>query len=106
MDADLKTVTLEIPGGLVENGESPLEAAKKELRQETGYEAAEWIELGSVHPNPAIQSNSCFSFVAKGAHNVGELELDEREDIIVLATGSGPPIREGSITHSLILGVL
>jgi ADP-ribose pyrophosphatase YjhB (NUDIX family) len=102
----LKTVTLEIPGGLVENGESPLEAAKKELRQETGYEAAEWIELGSVHPNPAIQSNSCFSFVAKGAHNVGELELDEREDIeVVLKPLAQVPrlIREGSITHSLIL---
>jgi len=102
----LKAVTLEIPGGLVENGESPLQAAKKELRQETGYEAAEWIDLGSVHPNPAIQSNSCFSFVAKGAHSVGDLELDEREDIeVILKPLAQVPqlIREGSITHSLIL---
>jgi len=102
----LRAVTLEIPGGLVDNGNTPLEAAKKELREETGYEARRWIDLGSVHPNPAIQSNRCYSFVAEDAYKVGSLDLDDKEDIeVVFRPLEQLPslIADGVITHALIL---
>ena len=101
-----KEVTLEIPGGLVENNDTPLVAAQKELREETGFEAAVWKELGFVHPNPAIQSNKCYFFLARGAHKVGDLDLDEKEDIMVeLRSLREIPdlIERGGITHALVL---
>ena len=101
-----REVTLEIPGGLVENNDSPLEAAHKELREETGFEASEWIDLGYVHPNPAIQSNVCHTFIARGARKVGELDLDDKEDIVVdIRRLDDIPhiIKNGEITHALVL---
>ncbi len=101
-----RSVTLEIPGGLVENNDTPEEAAVKELREETGYQTSEMIPLGSVHPNPAIQDNQCYTFLAKDVFLAGEQQQDEKEDIEVLIRPiSEIPrlIREGEITHSLVL---
>ena len=99
-------ITLEIPGGLVEETDTPEEAALRELFEETGYRATETISLGAVHPNPAIQNNQCYTFLAKDVFPAGEQHQDEREDIEVLLRPlkSIPRlIREGEITHSLVL---
>ena len=53
----IKEITLEIPGGIVEKGDAPIETARKELSEETGYRSAEMILLGDVHPNPAGRSS-------------------------------------------------
>ncbi|MFH1935049.1 MAG: NUDIX hydrolase [Pseudomonadota bacterium] len=101
-----RSVTLEIPGGLVENNDTSEEAAVRELREETGYQTSEMIPLGSVHPNPAIQNNRCYTFLARDVFLAGEQQQDDKEDIeVMLRHISEIPrlIREGEITHSLVL---
>lgn len=101
-----RDITLEIPGGLVEEGDSPEEAAERELLEETGFRTTEIIPLGFVHPNPAIQNNRCYTFLAKDVFRAGEQSLDEKEDIEVLfrpITEIPLLIKEGEITHSLVL---
>ncbi len=102
----IQAVTLEIPGGLVEDGDGPLAAAKRELLEETGYRSEEWIDLGYVHPNPAIQDNRCYTFLALEAKPAGAQSLDDKEDIAVILkplTDIPSLIQEGGITHSLVI---
>jgi 8-oxo-dGTP pyrophosphatase MutT (NUDIX family) len=102
----LGEATLEIPGGIVEETDSPEHAASRELIEETGYKESEMHLLGSVHPNPAFLTNRCYTFVAKGVSLVKEQEQDEKEDIeVVVRPLEQIPalIREREITHALVL---
>lgn len=99
-------VTLEIPGGIVEEGDSPETAALRELREETGYSSSRISLLGTVHPNPAIQDTVCFTYLALDAVHAAEPDMDEKEDIqVVLHPLADIPgmIRNGDITHALVL---
>jgi 8-oxo-dGTP pyrophosphatase MutT (NUDIX family) len=102
----LREITLEIPGGLIEAGDRPEDAARRELLEETGYRAGEWQALGWVHPNPSIQNNRCFTYLARQACPAGAQRLDDKEDIGVLLVPLAfipSLIREGRITHSLVV---
>jgi len=102
----IRDITLEIPGGIIEKNDSPDDAVRRELLEETGYRESELILLGSVHPNPAFLNNRCFTYVARDVYLVGKQEQDEKEDIeILLRPLDMIPglIREGKITHSLVL---
>jgi 8-oxo-dGTP pyrophosphatase MutT (NUDIX family) len=102
----IREATLELPGGLVESGDSPREAALRELREETGYGPGTVSHLGSVHPNPAFLDNQCHMFLCRGAEPTGKQDLDEKEDIRIetLPLRDIPGmIADGSITHSLVL---
>jgi len=102
----IRDMTLEIPGGLMELSDSPEEAARRELREETGYREETLIPLGTVHPNPAIQNNLCYTFLATDVLPAGQLIQDEREDIeVVLQPLSEIPclIRDGRISHALVI---
>lgn len=101
-----RSVTLEIPGGLVEDSDTPEEAAERELMEETGYVGKEILSLGWVHPNPAILNNRCYTFLARDVVFSGARHQDDREDIEVLVrplTVIPRLIREGEISHSLVV---
>lgn len=74
-----RKMSREFPGGVIEKDETPAQGAARELREETGCVADELIHLGSVSPNPALQSNLVHFFLARGLHKEGEVQLDEDE---------------------------
>src|SRR6476620_5142243 len=76
--------SLEVPGGVMDPGEDPIQAGLRELREETGYSGAPAKLLGSVHPNPAIQANRCHFVFVEEAVKSHALEWDPDEEIQVL----------------------
>jgi 8-oxo-dGTP pyrophosphatase MutT (NUDIX family) len=102
-------VTTEVPGGLIDPGEGHAESARRELLEETGYASEHWTYLGSVDPNPAVQTNRMHHYLAKDCRLQAEQELDPGEDIEV-ATLSEEELRaaisSGEIRHALVLTAL
>ncbi|MCA1557529.1 MAG: NUDIX hydrolase [Acidobacteria bacterium] len=99
-------VTLEIPGGMIDEGEAAERAAARELLEETGYCAAEVTLLGRTRPNPAIQNNWLYSFLARDCRFEQEPVFDSSEwAVLRLVPLADIPalIREGAITHALVV---
>ena len=65
-------VSLATVGGYLERGEDPLVAAQRELFEETGYEARDWIELGHYPVDGNRGSGTAYVYLARGAHRVAE----------------------------------
>jgi 8-oxo-dGTP pyrophosphatase MutT (NUDIX family) len=105
----LGELTLEIPGGMIDPGESPAEAAARELLEETGYRAAELVPIGTTSPNPALFGNRVHSFLGRDARRVGEVRNDGSEETAV-ELFSQPELRRivraGGVDHALVLAAL
>lgn len=103
--------TLEIPGGGSHGGgaEDLLTAAQRELREETGYASKEWSLVGTHAPNPALQNNLMYTYVAKNCFVEGEPTPDPFEDLETLFYSKDDVmklLREGAIDHSIVIASL
>ena len=104
-----RELTLEIPGGIVDPGESPAEAAGRELLEETGYRAAEIVPLGSVNPNPALFGNRLHTFLGRDARLVADPANEGTEETAVELVSQGELrrlVRRGAVDHALVLAGL
>jgi 8-oxo-dGTP pyrophosphatase MutT (NUDIX family) len=105
----VRQLTLEIPGGMIDPGESPDDAAARELLEETGYRGEALRKLVSTFPNPAVQNNTLHCFVAENVRRVAAPRPDEFERIEVVevpVTQLPELARSGAIGHSLVLVAL
>ena len=73
----------ELPCGVIEQGETPIEAAMRELEEETGYGGGEWTKLMELSANPSTMNNLAHCFLARGVEKVSEQHLDPTEDLSV-----------------------
>jgi ADP-ribose pyrophosphatase len=78
-----QSVIWEFPGGVVEDGENPLDGARREMLEETGYTTSNIIEIGKFYPNPSLQTNLMYGYLAYDAEKTDVQKLDEAEEIEV-----------------------
>jgi len=99
--------TFELPGGVIDKGEEPMQAAIREMQEETGYHAAEVEFLCKLAPNPAINDNTAYFYLAKNAVPGEKKNFDAFEDIDVVLfskTEFLQLLRENKIQHGVQLG--
>jgi len=105
-----RRLTLEIPGGMIDPGETPDSAAARELVEETGYRADRLESLGWLNPNPALFDNRLHLFLAPGAAPVAEIRNDagteETSVELVPVTEIERMIADGRIHHALVIAAL
>lgn len=80
----LGIVSTELCAGVAEPGERPIDAARRELLEETGFGGGEWTLNMVISGNPGSTNNLTYSFIARGVERISGQHLDETEDLQVL----------------------
>lgn len=99
----LGRLELGLPAGLVEKGEEPEAAARRELSEETGYSGGEWEPLGSLASSPSLKDNWAYLFLARGVRETAPPDPDEHETIEVVRApleGIADLVQAGEIISS------
>lgn len=80
----LGEVSFELCAGVVEDGEEPLAAAKRELMEETGFGGGSWELYATLSPNASAMNNTSYTFLARGVKRLTQKQhLDDTEDVAV-----------------------
>lgn len=79
----IEETIIEIPGGFVDKGETPDEAVKRELKEETGFEFSSVTALGKIAANPGVLNNFTYFFLAQGGIKTSVQMLDANEELTV-----------------------
>ena len=82
-------LSIEFPGGVIDDGESPEHGAERELKEETGAKAGKLTKLGCMNPNPALFANHVHIFLAEDLSFSGEQNLDSDEFVDYMEVEQG-----------------
>jgi 8-oxo-dGTP pyrophosphatase MutT (NUDIX family) len=104
-----ETITLEIPGGMVDPGEEPIVSAARECLEETGYRCEQVEPLAVLAPNPALFDNQVHTFVARNVELTREIanSATEKTEVVLVPFADIPALLDsGEIDHALVVATL